>query len=73
MRDALLKYGSHLLACDTTHDTTRYPGILLGTLMTVGAAGEGQPVAFFLIGEESETELTPVFRALSQRHAVIDI
>jgi hypothetical protein len=56
-----------LLCCDTTHDTTRYPGFLLGTLMTVGAAGEGQPVAFFVVGAESEAELSPVFAALSAR------
>lgn len=80
MRHAMLKHGQYLLACDTTHDTSRYPGksfilpfytdisgILLGTLMTVGAAGEGQPVVFFLVGAESSAELSPVFRCIADR------
>jgi hypothetical protein len=69
MLTALLEYGADLIAVDTTHDTTRYPGILLGTLLTIGAAGEGQPVLFFLISSESEIELTPVFLALKKRLA----
>jgi hypothetical protein len=67
MKNAMAGFGPDLLACDTTHDTTRHPGILLGTLMTVGAAGEGQPAVFFLVGEESEAELSPVFHALARR------
>jgi hypothetical protein len=35
--------------------------------MTVGAAGEGQPVVFFLVGAESAAELSPVFRCIAQR------
>lgn len=83
MRAAMLVHGPYLLACDTTHDTTRYPGtvvliflvpcsrylgLLLGTLMTVGAAGEGQPVLFFLISAESTAELSTVFCVLASRY-----
>lgn len=80
MKKAMLEHGPYLLATDTTHDTSRYPGmictlfvietftgVLLGTLMTIGAAGEGQPVAFFIITSESEEQLTPVFAAIAQR------
>jgi hypothetical protein len=41
--------------------------ILLGTVMTIGAAGEGQPVLFFLVGAESTAELSPVFEVLAKR------
>lgn len=68
MRRQMLRYGPDLIAVDTTHDLTRYPGILVGTLMTIGAAGEGQPVAFFLVSAESELELSPVFHALQSRY-----
>lgn len=68
MRRQMLRYGPDLIAVDTTHDLTRYPGILVGTLMTIGAAGEGQPVAFFLVPAESELELSPVFHALKSRY-----
>jgi hypothetical protein len=70
MRQAMIKFGRDVLCCDTTHDTTRYPGILLGTLMTVGAAGEGQPVAFFIVGAESEAELSPAFESLASRYTL---
>jgi hypothetical protein len=67
LRKAMIDFGGDLLSCDTTHDTTRYPGVLLATVMTVGAAGEGQPIAFCLIGAESEGDLSPAFEALSNR------
>ncbi len=68
MRETMLQFGGDLLSCDTTHDVSRYPGILLATVMTVGAAGEGQPLAFCLIGAtESEDALAPAFQAIANR------
>jgi hypothetical protein len=51
--------------------TSRYDKFYLGTLLVVGAAEEGQPVAFFVVGSESELDTTPVFSKFKERHPTI--
>jgi len=67
MAKAMAQFGKTVLCCDTSHEITRYVNLLLGTLMTVGAAEEGQPVLIFLVESESEIELVPVFQALAKK------
>ena len=67
MKRAMEQFGGKVVCVDTSHDTTRYPDIKLGTLLTLGAAEEGQPILLFLVEEESEASLSPVFEVLAER------
>uniref|UniRef100_A0A914W128 SWIM-type domain-containing protein n=1 Tax=Plectus sambesii TaxID=2011161 RepID=A0A914W128_9BILA len=67
-RDLLDRYSGNVVCLDTTHKVCHYEGYLLGTLMILDSTGAGQPVAWFLVKGESEAQMTPVFKALKERH-----
>lgn len=63
----LLRFAEAAICMDATHNTTKWKGYLLVTVLVVADQGKGFPAAWFIVNRETEEILEESLKALRER------